>query len=312
MLRTGNLLIIILITVSCLLLTLSLTARTTASDPQKSTPPVKQQLVVKKAIPKNRELSDVIDRLIRDGFEKQRIETLFGSKDVYFTTKGVSTFFSYFESAPNYHQFLEKDSIDKAAQYAAKYKETLDKAEDVFGVDKTVITAILLVETRLGTYVGKHSTINMLASIAALDNETLKTRVWNNIPSKAKPKKDKFLKKVKKRVPWSYNELKAFLTFTQRENIQPETIKGSFAGAIGFCQFMPSNALKIARDGNGDGKIDLFTHEDAIFSIANYLKVHGWKTGLSRQQQYDVIYSYNHSNYYVDTIQKVSDKLKEK
>ena len=261
---------------------------------------------------KSNDLAAVADRLIKDGFNKEKIDALFAREDVHFTTKGVNIFFSYFESAPNYHQFLEEKSVDKAARYAEEHRETLDRAEKTYGVDKTVITAILLVETRLGTYLGKHATINMLATIASLDNEALKNRIWNAIPQKAKPKKSVFLSKVKKRSPWGYNELKAFLKYTQRENIAPETVKGSFAGAIGICQFMPSNALVIARDGNNDGKVDLFTHDDAIFSIASYLRHHGWKTGLSRQQQYDVIYTYNHSNYYVDTVQKLSDRLKEK
>lgn len=276
---------------------------------------VKKQVIKQDTVKKTQKPSDldaIVQRLIADGFNKDRIEKLFAKEEVHFTTKGVSIFFSYFESAPNYHQFLEKKSIDKAAKYAIEHADALERAEKEYGVDKTVITAILLVETRLGTYLGKHSTINMLASIASLENEVLKNRVWNDIPKKAKPKKKVFLNKVKKRSKWGYNELKAFLKYTEREGIAPETVKGSFAGAIGICQFMPSNALAIARDGNGNGKVDLFNHDDAIFSIANYLKHHGWKTGLSRQQQYDVIYTYNHSNYYVDTVQKVSDKLKEK
>ena len=278
----------------------------TAPLPARATAPAQP------ALEKNNDLDAVARRLINDGFSEEKIKNLFAKDEVFFTTKGVNIFFSYFESAPNYHPFLEKKSVEKAAQYALEHQETLERAEKVYGVDKTVITAILLVETRLGTYLGKHATINMLATIASLDNDTLKTRIWNAIPKKAKPKKEVFLKKVEKRRKWGYNELKAFLKFAERENIAPETVKGSFAGAIGICQFMPSNALAIARDGNADGRIDLFSHDDAIFSIANYLKHHGWKEGLSRQQQYDVIYTYNHSNYYVDTIQKVSDKLKEK
>ncbi len=261
---------------------------------------------------KGDELKAITTQLVKDGFDEQKIDALFSKEEVFFTTRGVSIFFSYFESAPNYNQFLEKKSIDKVIKYVAENKETLEQAEKAYGVDKMVIAAILLVETRLGTYLGKYTTINMLASIAALDNEKLKERIWNAIPEKAKPKKQKFTSKVNKRKKWGYNELKAFIKYTARENIVPETVKGSFAGAIGICQFMPSNALKIARDGNGDGKVDLFSHQDAISSIANYLKHHGWKPNLSRQQQYDVIYTYNHSNYYVDTVQKVSDKLKEK
>ncbi|MCP4721788.1 MAG: transglycosylase SLT domain-containing protein, partial [Desulfobacteraceae bacterium] len=89
------------------------------------------------------------------------------------------------------------------------------------------------------------------------------------------------------------------------------SIKGSYAGAMGIPQFMPSNALTLAKDGNNDGRVDLFNHADAISSVANYLKHHGWKPGIPRQRQHEVLFRYNHSNYYVDTLLKVSDKLKE-
>jgi membrane-bound lytic murein transglycosylase B len=79
---------------------------------------------------------------------------------------------------------------------------------------------------------------------------------------------------------------------------------------MGIAQFMPSNALTLAKDGNQDGHINLFHHEDAIFSIANYLKRYGWKPGLTQEEAYDVVYHYNHSKYYVNTILKIRDKLK--
>ena len=62
---------------------------------------------------KGNELKAVTTRLVKDGFDQQKIDALFSKKEIFFTTKGVSIFFSYFESAPNYHQFLEKKSIDK-------------------------------------------------------------------------------------------------------------------------------------------------------------------------------------------------------
>jgi membrane-bound lytic murein transglycosylase B len=193
----------------------------------------------------------------------------------------------------------------------AENKEPLDSAQEKFGVDKTVITAILLVETRLGTYLGNQTVINTLATMASLTDETLRERIWNAIPDQKKPKKETFLEKVDRRSKWGYEELKALIRYTDREGIDPGDIQGSYAGAMGISQFMPSNALTLAKDGNNDGRIDLFDHHDAIFSVANYLKHHGWKPGISRQRQHEVLFRYNHSNYYVDTLMKISDRLKE-
>ncbi|MEZ4604946.1 MAG: lytic murein transglycosylase [Desulfobacterales bacterium] len=87
-------------------------------------------------------------------------------------------------------------------------------------------------------------------------------------------------------------------------------IIGSYAGAMGFAQFMPSNILILAEDGNDDGSINLFHHEDAIASIANYLKHYGWQPGMTREDAGKVVYHYNHSSYYVDTVLKIAEKLK--
>jgi membrane-bound lytic murein transglycosylase B len=75
---------------------------------------------------------------------------------------------------------------------------------------------------------------------------------------------------------------------------------------------MPSNILALARDGDGDERIDLFNHADAITSIASYLKHYGWHAGIGRKKAYQVIYHYNHSRQYVDTVLKVAERLKPK
>ncbi len=261
-------------------------------------------------IQKGREFDQLITQLVNDGFNKAQIEQLFASKEIFFNPEGVSQFFIYTESSLNYDQFTSKKSITNAKNYLDEHKDALDRAQHIYGVDKTIITAILLVETRLGTYLGKRTVINTLSTMAALTDETLKERIWDTIPKKKKPKRASFEKKVKDRSKWGYKELKALITYTTQEGIQPQSIKGSYAGAMGISQFMPSNVLNLAKDGNNDGKIDLFTHEDAIFSVANYLKHHGWKPGIARQKQHKVLFSYNHSNYYVDILLKISDRLK--
>ncbi|EMS78120.1 membrane-bound lytic murein transglycosylase B [Desulfotignum phosphitoxidans DSM 13687] len=250
-------------------------------------------------------------RLIKDGFAPEKIQNILTKDTVSFSPAGVSMFFVHSESSLNYDQFLSKDSIANAFQYMADHKKALDQAQEIYGVDKTVITAILLVETRLGNYLGNQTVINTLATMASLTDETLRERIWNAIPDQKKPEKDTFLKKVTLRAKWGYEELKALIRYTDREGVDPKTIRGSYAGAMGIPQFMPSNALTLAKDGNNDDSIDLFDHSDAIFSVANYLKHHGWDPGISRQRQHEVLFRYNHSNYYVDTLMKISDRLKE-
>ncbi len=256
---------------------------------------------------------DLKKQLLKDGFDNDKINKIYSNKQVAFTTRGIYLFFSQFKDAEkkrNYSQFTRKNTLAKAAKYIKTHNSTLIRAENEFGVDKTIITAILLVETQLGTYPMKYLAINMLSSLSALSDNSLKEKVWLAIPKKWKPKKGKFIKRAESKKHWAYEELKALLRYMDKNKLPPETVKGSYAGAIGYCQFMPSNIPGYAKDGNNDGKIDLLNHEDAIFSIARYFKKHGWKPGLNKKQQDKVIWKYNHDDHYVAAIQKISEKLK--
>jgi len=249
-------------------------------------------------------------RLVADGFKKEKIEKIFKNPNVFFDPKGVSLFFVHSESTLDYTQFLSAKSIKKAALYMEKHQKELDDAQSTYGVDKTIITAIILVETRLGTYLGKREVINTLATMASLNDKQVRESLWHSISSAGKLTRKKFNKKAAVKSKWAYSELKALLKYAFRENINPVRITGSYAGAMGIAQFMPSNALSLAKDGNDDGHIDLFNHSDAIFSIANYLKHFGWKTSTTRKDARKILFKYNHSNYYVDTLLKISDRLK--
>ena len=92
---------------------------------------------------------------------------------VCFDPGGVSLFFIHSESSLDYDQFSSPKSIANARKYVVTHNESLDKAQEEFSVDKTIITAILLVETRLGTYLGKRTVINTLATMAALTDKAL-------------------------------------------------------------------------------------------------------------------------------------------
>jgi membrane-bound lytic murein transglycosylase B len=116
--------------------------------------------------------------------------------------------------------------------------------------------------------------------------------------------------KADKKSIWAYRELKALLYYAYQQNLDPLTIKGSYAGAIGIPQFMPSSLIALAIDGNNDGTINLFEHCDAIYSIANYLKYHGWFLNIEQQEAFKILLHYNNSSYYANTIIKITELLK--
>ncbi|MGD9826799.1 lytic murein transglycosylase [Desulfobacter sp.] len=269
-----------------------------------------QQVAAPDSTGRTNEFESLTQQLIQDGFDQEKTKALFANKTVCFDPGGVSLFFIHSESSLDYDQFSSQKFIANAQKYMVAHKDSLDKAQEEFSVDKTIITAILLVETHLGAYLGNRTVINTLSTMAALTNRSLAERVWQAIANNKKPERANFDKKVDQKSRWGYDELKALISYANREGLDPVAIKGSYAGAMGIPQFMPSNALKLAMDGDKDGRVDLFDHDDAIFSVANYLKHYGWKSGLGRQRQHEVLFQYNHSNYYVDALLKISDKLK--
>jgi membrane-bound lytic murein transglycosylase B len=253
---------------------------------------------------------DLEKRLVTDGFNAAKIDALYQRPDITFQTRNVSLFFILREGKMDHSHYTDQRSIQKAKKYMEQHKTDLDRIQKNSGVEKSVVTAIILVETRLGTTLGKSSVFNSLSSIAALENPAARDMVWKSLDPKGNLTRQSFDKKAKRKSAWAYRELKAFLEYTVKENIDPLTIKGSFAGAMGIPQFMPTNIEYYGKDGSGDGSIDLFNHADAMASVANYLKKHGWKPSIDKNKKEKVVHHYNHSSDYVDTILKISDLLK--
>lgn len=248
--------------------------------------------------------------LIKDGFDPDKIQRLYSRPQVSFEADGVTIFFTYSEAKVDYDQFANDWSIRKAKEYMQQYKAELKRTQEAYGVDSQVITAILLVETGLGSTLGTRSTLNTLSTMASLMDPQVRNMFWDMIPKSKKISRKKFEKKADHKSRWAYQELKAFLTYADREGFDPAEIPGSVAGAIGYAQFMPSNIIAYGKDGNDDGTVDLLTHADSMASIANFLKRHGWRPGISRKKAEKVIYHYNHSEYYVNVILKIANLLK--
>ncbi|MCU0561416.1 MAG: lytic murein transglycosylase [Desulfobacterales bacterium] len=253
----------------------------------------------------------VRSRLVADGFAPETVSQLYGRSEVFLEADGVSRFFVHSEARLNYDQFSTPESVAKARAYLQEQRIPLAEAEQAYGVEARVITAILLVESRLGMVSGSRSALNILSTLAALTDTGMQETFWKIIPSERRISRAHYDERVRRRAEWGYRELKALLTYAAREQIDPVTITSSYAGAVGFAQFMPTSIIAYARDGDGDGRVDLRTHADAIASIANYLKRHGWRHGGPREQQEKAVHAYNPSSYYVAAVMKVADILKE-
>jgi len=151
--------------------------------------------------------------------------------------------------------FITEKRINGGVKFWQQHAETLDKAEQQYGVPAEIIIAILGVETRYGDNVGRYRVLDALSTLAF---------------------------RYPPRSPFFRSELEHFLLLTREEQISVLDPIGSYAGAMGLGQFMPSSYRSYAVDFDQDGKRDIWTNPaDAIGSIANYLKRHGWVAGES-------------------------------
>jgi membrane-bound lytic murein transglycosylase B len=107
--------------------------------------------------------------------------------------------------------------------------------------------------------------------------------------------------RLKKKAAWARRELAVFLEYCAAHQVDPFSLRGSWAGAMGYCQFLPSSLQRCGVAANGKGPVDLFTHDDAIFSIACYLKKSGFSCP-NRASWRRAVFNYNHSDAYVDTV----------
>jgi len=149
--------------------------------------------------------------------------------------------------------FMTQDRIEKGQRFMAEHKDVLTRAEKEFGVPAEIIVAIIGVETRYGSNKGSYRVLDALSTLGF------------DYPPRAK-----FFKK----------ELKQAFLLAREQGFELEALVGSYAGAMGYGQFIPSSYRHYAIDYSGDGVADILNNPvDAIGSVANYFVKHKWKSG---------------------------------
>lgn len=257
----------------------------------------------------------VIDKLLSSGIDSSFIYTLISNSKTQFSERYVKINVTGYLTPTDYSQFYNQNSIFKAKEFMTNNSALLAKAEHKYNVPKEVITSILWIETKFGNYLGTHHIVSVFMSTAMCNEpeylEINKKEIDLKFPNE--PRKTDSLKKIveqraAKKADWAFRELIALEQMHKKYNLPIGDIYGSWAGAFGICQFLPSSYIKYAVDGNNDGIIDLFNLADAIFSVANYLKEHGWSKNLENQRK--AVYAYNNSNAYVNAVLQLASLIK--
>ncbi|MEO6422894.1 MAG: lytic murein transglycosylase B [Candidatus Nitrotoga sp.] len=149
--------------------------------------------------------------------------------------------------------FINKKHVSDGLRFWQNHINALQRAEKEYGVPQEMIVAVIGVETNYGRNTGRFNSLDTLTTL-----------------SFDYPRRADFFR----------NELEQYLLLTREQKFEPSTLQGSYAGALGIPQFMPSSYRKYAVDFNNDGEINLLKDpEDSIGSVANYFKQFGWKIG---------------------------------
>jgi len=224
----------------------------------------------------------LVEKIKEKGFGEDEILKIFSDERVRFhpeILKKKASGISYFDSR---FGLLTKESIEKGKKVLAVKAEVFQAVDQRFGVEKKILAGILRIESNFGDVKYEYRVFNGLYTLATIKNS---------------------------RSDFFGRELANFLVICKNNHLDPLATMGSWAGAFGLFQFMPSSFLNFAIDGNGDGKIDLFIFEDAVFSAANYLVRNGWKKDDEARIK-KAIFAYNRCDNYVKAVLAYANALK--
>ena len=199
------------------------------------------------------EIAPFVNEMVsRHGFEREQLERVLAGvqvrPEVLEAMQRPAESLNWYQYRPI---FVTEERISKGEAFWRQHADLLAGASAEFGVSPEIIVAIIGVETYYGTRKGKHLVLDSLATLAF-----------------RYPKRSQFFR----------SELEQYLILARQEHLDVNEVKGSYAGAMGIPQFISSSYRRYAIDFDGDGVRDLLNSEaDAIGSVANYLKVHGWQ-----------------------------------
>ena len=199
---------------------------------------------------------ELIDELVEEeGFDRAYLQTVFeDAKRKDSILEAIARPAEKTKPWYDYRKIFVTDKRERQGiEFFAEHKETLARAERETGVPAEIIVSVIGVETYYGRITGSYRVIDALSTLAF------------DYP---------------RRSPFFTKELKNYLMLTRDQGLDPLEMKGSYAGAMGYGQFMPSSYREYAIDFDSDGLIDIWGNPvDAIGSVANYFKRHGWRTG---------------------------------
>jgi membrane-bound lytic murein transglycosylase B len=205
---------------------------------------------------------------------------------------------------------VTRRQIAQGRAFMKTHAGSLSVVEKRFGTSPRIITAILIIESRLATYPMSSNVVNAYINLALLLNtdylQEIQALYANEYPQL---KDEATINRASRKAKWALYELSHLVRLANDLKIDPLSITGSFSGALGPAQFLPSSFWLFGVDGDGDGIADPFNLADAKFSIGHYLQIFGWAEDAPIEQKRKAVWFYNRSQVYVNTIMMIYEKL---
>ena len=255
----------------------------------------------------------LVERLVADGVPRARATAAFTDPRMP-AFDGLDFGLHPREPHTMYRGFLRADAMARARRCRDAHLAELRAAEARTGVPADVVASIIHVESGCGRNTGTHAVLPGLARLAmANEPSNLARNLARHAAGLSGDARDAVMARTRERAreleAMFYPEVLATFTVAERLGIDPLSLRGSGSGAFGIPQFLPGSYLKHGADGDGDGAVSLYDPADAILSCARYLQANGWRSGISRAERRRVIWSYNHSDAYIDTVLAIADHL---
>lgn len=261
------------------------------------------------------DLQAAIRKARSNGIDSSFLVAIATANDAGFVAKAVRINITNFSKPPDYAWSWDQASVTAVRAFMKDNDTLLSSAQKKYGVQKEVIASILWIESRCGKITGTYhvpsvflsllmtnDSLNINASVQkVLTDQQLDSSKIDSVTALIKRRADK-------KASWAKRELEALEHIHYRKVMDVPNLHGSWAGAFGFPQFLPSSYNSWAVDGNGDKTIDLYNVADAAKSIGNYLRVNGW--GLRKKQQRKAVHHYNNSDAYVNAVFTLAGKLR--
>ncbi len=260
------------------------------------------------------DLQGAIAKARHHGIDSAFLSQVTNVADAAFVAKAVRINITNFAKAPDYSWSWNSASVASVKDFMKANDTLLNSAQRKYRVAKEVIASILWIESRCGKITGTYHVPSVFLSVLMsndsvnVDESVARVLSSQNLDSsKADSIRTLIVKRAERKANWARKELLTLQNIHRRKVMDVPNLHGSWAGAFGFPQFLPSSYNAWAVDGNGDGVIDLYNVADAAKSIGNYLHTNGW--GRTTQQHRKAVYHYNNSKDYVDAVFKLAKLL---